>query len=206
VLAYGCLPKGRNARSLRVAAASALMFLSTAPGQAEFSTNDAITTLQIFGQGGADLVAEVSTDVISDVSAIGSYCLAAGSASLDQKVAIVRGILVATEGAPGTNDEDLTRLSRQCCPLFTAVPIDQRIEHGARLAMEAREIYGEDRGMSGRMQTLVHGCADDVLDTSFALALGNDRIGLFIAQASPAEAAVFRTASGPEDIAAPDAE
>jgi hypothetical protein len=191
---------------LRAAAAAAILFVSAAPGQAEFSTNDAITTLQIFGEGGDDLVAEVSTDVISDVSAIGSYCLAAGSASLDQKVAIVRGILVATEGAPGTEDEDLTRLSRQCCPLFTAVPIDQRIEHGARLAMEAREIYGEDRGTSGRMQTLVNGCADDVLDSSFALALGNDRIGLFIAQANPTEAAAFRTASGPGETVVSDAE
>lgn len=206
MFAYGGLQTGRNVRLLRAAAAAALLFVSAGPGQADFTTDDAITTLQIFSEGGEDLVAEVSMDVISDASAVGSYCLAAGSASIEQKIAIVRGILVATEGAFAGTEDNLTLMSRQCCPLFTAVPIDQRIENGARLAMEAREIYVEDRGMSGRMQTLVSGCSDDVLDRSFALALGNDRIGLFIAEASSSDAAVYQTASGPDETSVHRAE
>jgi hypothetical protein len=179
--------------------AAALLLAGTMPVRADFTTNDAITTLQIFSDGGDDLVAEVSTDVISDRTAVGAYCLAAGAASVDQKVAIVRGILVATEGAPGGLDQSLAGLSQQCCPLFTGVPIDERIAYGSRLALEARQAYGEDRGVSGRMQTLVSACADEVLDKSFALALGNDRIGLYIADATGSGGAAFRTASGPDD-------
>jgi hypothetical protein len=177
-----------------------MLLASMTPSLADFTTNDAITTLQIFSDGGEDLVAEVSMDVISDVSAIGSYCLAAGPASVDQKVAIVHGIVVATEGAPGNLSEDLARLSQQCCPLFTSVTIDERIMYGSRLALEARQAYGDDRRVSGGMQALVSSCSDDVLDKSFALALGNDRIGLYIAQAKQPEQGQYLTASGPEDF------
>jgi hypothetical protein len=170
------------------------------PSLADFTTNDAITTLQIFSDGGDDLVSEVSMDVISDVSAIGSYCMAAGPASVDQKVAIVHGIVLATESAPGNLSEDLARRSQQCCPLFTSVTIDERIMYGSRLALEARQAYGEDRRVSGGMQALVSSCSDDVLDKSFSLALGNDRIGLFIAQASESEQGQFLTASGAGDF------
>ena len=93
MLAYSRLQAGRNVRSLRAVATVVLLFVSAGPGQADFTTDDAITTLQIFSEGGEDLAVEVSMDVISDASAVGSYCLAAGSASLDQKIAIVRGIL-----------------------------------------------------------------------------------------------------------------
>lgn len=183
------------------AAAALVVLASTTTSLAGFTTNDAITTLQIFSDGGEDLVAEVSMDVIADVSAIGSYCMAAGPASIDQKVAIVHGIVVATEGAPGNLGEDLAKLSQQCCPLFTSVAIDERIRYGSRLALEARRAYDEDRGVSGRMQTLVSSCSDAVLDEAFSLALGNDRIGRFIAQVSQPETAQYRTAGGPEDFA-----
>ena len=188
-------------KGFRLPAATALVLLATTTTSlAGFTTNDAITTLQIFSDGGEDLVAEVSMDVIADVSAIGSYCMAAGPASIDQKVAIVHGIVVATEGAPGNLGEDLARLSQQCCPLFTSVAIDERIRYGAKLALEARRAYDEDRRVSGRMQSLVSACSDAVLVEAFSLALGNDRIGRFIAEVNQPEQAQYRTAGGPEDV------
>lgn len=189
--------------SFCTAAAAFLLIGSTLPSQAEFTTNAAITTLQIFRDGGDDLVDEVSKDILSDITAVGAYCLAAGSARIEQKVAVMHGI-VATNSAVGRWDESLMARAQQCCPLFTSVSIDERIGYGAQLALEARRAFDEDRRISARMKMLVNACSDDVLDRSFELALGNDRIGLFVAQESEAFEVRYQTASTPEDDALSD--
>lgn len=168
---------------------------AVAPVQAEFTTRDAMTTLQIYSNGGEDLVSEVSLDVLSDLSAVSAYCMAAGPATLQQKLAIVRGILAATEHAAGGTGR-MSNMAQQCCPLFTAVSVDARITYGAELALEARRAFHSDQPVAGRMKTLVSACADDVLDRSFTLALGNDRIGLFIARDDAEGGAQYQTASG----------
>jgi len=199
VFAYQTVRNFGLSRFAPCVAAALLLNVAATPAHADFTTNDAITALQIFADGGEDLVREVSMDVIAEPSAIGSYCMAAGAASTDQKTAIVHGILIATEGAPGDLSSSLADLSRQCCPLFTAYAIDERIGYGVRLALEARRAYEEDRRVSARMTALVSSCADEVLDSSFSLALGEDRIGLYIAQANGLVAGQYVTASGPAD-------
>jgi len=196
----GVFGNARDARLCLQLAYSASVFLTfSGPGMADFTMNDAITTLQIFGDGGDDLVSEVSLDVLSDRSAVGAYCMAAGSAPIEQKIAVVHGIMVATVGAPGGSANDIGGLVRQCCPLFSAASIDQRITYGSTLALEARRAFRADRRVSGRFAALVGSCSDDVLDRSFALALGNDRIGLFIAQDDQSSPVQYKTATGPSD-------
>ncbi len=194
----GGLRKSRAARLRFQIAASALAILAfSGKGLADFTLNDAITTLQIYNDGGDDLIAEVSLDVISDRSAVGAYCLAAGSAPIKQKTAIVHGIMIALAGVTGRSADNIAGLVRQCCPIFAAASIDQRIAYGSKLALEARRAYRSDQRASSRFTALVGSCSDEVLDRSFALALGNDRIGLFIAQDDRSSPAQFSTATGP---------
>lgn len=195
----------RTGRLRKCAAATLCLAMATvASAQADFTSNDAITTLQIYADGGDDLVAEVSLDVLSDLSAVSAYCMAAGPARTKQKVAVVHGILVATEGATGGSGEKMATLVQQCCPLFTSVSIDERIRYGSELALEARRAFFSDSRVSGRMKTLVSDCSDEVLNQSFAMTLGSDRIGLFIAQTQPSVPAQYQTASGPDEPPLPD--
>ena len=153
--------------------------LMAAPAHAR---DDLPWRLKTYPEGGQALTDIVATTLISQGDLILPTCDELRPGNTEQIASGFAGISVAVVESDPDNAAMIVDGLPLCWKLVEATDADTRITLGAALALTARRLAETNLDYAQEVDFLVAMSNDEVVQTSYELAMGQDNLGLLIAQ------------------------
>ncbi len=132
--------------------------------------------------GGAEFSRIVAKPLVENADLLLPTCRALRPGTAEQAASGFAGIGFAIATSQDPVSSELESRVPDCCPNVANTDADTLITIGAQLALLAREFGDADIEVGRAINQLVRICDDDVLQSSYAIALGEDSLGVLIAQ------------------------
>jgi hypothetical protein len=141
--------------------------------------------LENYPNGGQSLTGMVSGTLIAQGDLIAPTCNELRPGNVQQLASGFSGISIAISDSDPNNAAIIVDGLPNCWKVLELTDADTRITLGAALALAARELAGQNLIYAQEIELVVAMSEDDILQTAYEIARGQDNLGQLIAQEGP---------------------
>lgn len=141
--------------------------------------------LENYPNGGQSLTGMVSGTLIAQGDLIVPTCNELRPGNVQQLASGFSGISIAISDSDPNNAAIIVDGLPNCWKVLELTDADTRITLGAALALAARELAGQNLIYAQEIELVVAMSEDDILQTAYEIARGQDNLGQLIAQEGP---------------------
>lgn len=164
-------------RILRILLALPVLLASPA-----LALDDLPWRLESYPNGGQALTDVVANTLVAQSDLIVPTCDELRPGTVEQIASGLTGVGVAISKSDPENAAIIVDGVAHCWRLVDLMDADTRIALGAALALAARELAETNLVLAREIEMLVAMSNDDIIQTSYEIARGQDNLGLLIAQ------------------------